>query len=56
VVFNSQEEGKILRTAALAIMLIILVVFINILIQYISERGNRKKPGKSGGEVALTLE
>jgi iron(III) transport system permease protein len=46
VVFNSQEEGKILRTAALAIMLILLVVFINILIQYISERGNRKKTGK----------
>jgi iron(III) transport system permease protein len=53
VVFNSQEEGKILRTAALAIMLIILVVFINILIQYISERENRKKTG--GNEVALTL-
>jgi iron(III) transport system permease protein len=53
VVFNSQEEGKILRTAALAIMLIILVVFINILIQTISERG-RKKNGKGGGAVALT--
>jgi iron(III) transport system permease protein len=50
VVFNSQEEGKILRTAALAIMLILLVVFINILIQYISERKNRKK---SGGPVLI---
>jgi iron(III) transport system permease protein len=42
VVFNSQEEGKILRTAALAIILIILVVFINILIQHISERTPQK--------------
>jgi iron(III) transport system permease protein len=49
VVFNSQEEGKILRTAALAIMLILLVVFINILVQYISERKNRKE---SAGEAA----
>jgi iron(III) transport system permease protein len=49
VVFNSQEEGKILRTAALAIMLILLVVFINILIQYISERKNRKE--SAGGEA-----
>jgi iron(III) transport system permease protein len=55
VVFNSQEEGKILRTAALAIMLILLVVFINILIQYISERRNRKETGKPG-QAALTLE
>jgi iron(III) transport system permease protein len=56
VVFNSQEEGKILRTAALAIVLIILVVFINILIQYISEKGNRKKTGRPGGETALAPE
>ncbi|MDR1863206.1 MAG: iron ABC transporter permease [Treponema sp.] len=53
VVFNSQEEGKILRTAALAIMLIILVVFVNILIQNISERA-KKRNGKNGGAVALT--
>jgi iron(III) transport system permease protein len=53
VVFNSQEEGKILRTAALAIMLILLVVFINILIQYISERKTRKE--NAGGEAAPFL-
>jgi iron(III) transport system permease protein len=51
VVFNSQEEGKILRTAALAVMLILLVVFINILVQYISERKNRK----TGSEAAPFL-
>jgi iron(III) transport system permease protein len=59
VVFNSQEEGKILRTAALAIMLIILVIFINILIQYISERNSRTRTGKNkqdNGTIALTLE
>jgi iron(III) transport system permease protein len=51
VVFNSQEEGKILRTAALAVMLIIIVVLINILIQYMSERQTRKKTARGDGKT-----
>ena len=38
VVFNAQEEGRILRTASLAIILIILVVLINFLIQHLGKR------------------
>jgi len=47
VVFNAQEEGKILRTAALSIILIILVILINVFIQYIGEKAKHKKSGLS---------
>jgi len=53
VVFNAQEEGKILRTAALAIILIILVILINVFIQYIGEKAKYRK---SNGGLSLTLE
>ncbi len=38
IVYSAQEEGKILRTAALAVVLMIFVVFINFIGQYFSER------------------
>ncbi len=38
IVYSSQEEGKILRTASLAVVLIVLVVIINFIAQYFSER------------------
>ena len=38
IVYSAQEEGKILRTAALAVVLIILVVLINFIAQHFSER------------------
>ncbi|MBQ6470034.1 MAG: iron ABC transporter permease [Lachnospiraceae bacterium] len=38
IVYSAQEEGKILRTAALAVTLIVLVVIINFIAQYFSER------------------
>ena len=38
IVYSAQEEGKILRTAALAVVLIILVVVINFIAQHFSER------------------
>jgi len=52
VVFNTQEEGKILRAAALAVALIIIVVMVNVAIQALeSRRGGRweKVPGKEAG-------
>ena len=36
VVFSTQEEGKILLTAALAVILITVVVVINYLVRYLS--------------------
>ena len=42
VVFSAQEEGKILRTAALAIMLILLVVLIHLLVQWLGERSKKR--------------
>ena len=36
VVFSTQEEGKILLTAALAVVLITLVVVINYLVRWLS--------------------
>jgi iron(III) transport system permease protein len=45
VVFNAQEEGKILRTAALAIVLILLITLLNILVQIFHERTHRKREG-----------
>jgi iron(III) transport system permease protein len=57
VVYSAQEEGKILRAAALAITLIILVILINIFIQYLAGRENRAKRSGSGEETpALTME
>lgn len=52
VVYASQEEGKILRTASLAIVLIVVVVVINFISRYVSERankprGSRVKKGKA---------
>ena len=38
IVYSAQEEGKILRTAALAVTLIVLVVLINFVAQHFSER------------------
>ena len=38
IVYSAQEEGKILRTAALAVTLIVIVVLINFIAQYFSER------------------
>ncbi|MBE5996884.1 MAG: iron ABC transporter permease [Lachnospiraceae bacterium] len=38
IVYSAQEEGKILRTAALAVTLIVLVVVINFIAQHFSER------------------
>lgn len=43
VVFSAQEEGKILRTASLAIVLIITIIFINIIIKAISNRTGKNK-------------
>ena len=54
VVYSSQEEGKILRTASLAIVLIVLIVLINLVVQHIGDRqaGVRKvkKTRKAVGE------
>lgn len=47
VVYSAQEEGKILRTASLAILLIVLVVLVNMLIQYLGEREKRPRKQKS---------
>ena len=44
VVFSSQEEGKILRTAALAIVLIALVGLINLLLRWLSS--DTQGPGR----------
>ena len=60
VVYSSQEEGKILRTAALAILLIVIVVLLNFLVQVISERSGKKrgKKKKTSGNIdpAFTME
>ncbi|MDL2234878.1 iron ABC transporter permease [Christensenellaceae bacterium OttesenSCG-928-L17] len=50
VVFNAQEEGKILRTAALAIVLILLVVVINLIIQHLSERTRKRAEARLAAE------
>ena len=49
IVYNAQEEGKILRVAALAIVLIVIVVVINFISNNIStwsERRHAKKMAK----------
>jgi iron(III) transport system permease protein len=50
VVYATQEEGRVLRAAALAIVLIIVLIVINLFIQGLSERSARKgKQRLSGG-------
>ncbi|MEA5004567.1 MAG: iron ABC transporter permease [Christensenella sp.] len=60
VVYSSQEEGKILRTAALAILLIVIIILLNFIVQIISERSGkkRKKKRKSSEDIdpMLTME
>ena len=49
VVYATQEEGRVLRAAALTIVLIIVLIVINLFIQGLSERSARKGQRLSGG-------
>jgi iron(III) transport system permease protein len=46
VVYMAQEEGKILRSASLAILLIILVILINVIIQHLGAVNKNRPSGR----------